>query len=199
MSLDIFKTRYSCRNFKDEKISKESLNQILEVARLSPSSLGLEPWKFIVVQDINKLKELSVIANGQAHVAKASAVIIIVSRLDFAKYFEKRLRQRKMSEEDINTRLKLYKPFLENMNAFEKINYAREQAHIALASILYAANALNIATCTIGGFDKAKLDSYLKLNVNEMQSSLMIALGISNDEKIPAKMRFDFDEVVEFI
>ncbi len=48
-----------------------------------------------------------------------------------------------------------------------KISYAREQAHIALASILYSANALNIASCTIGGFDKEKLDSYLSLDIQK--------------------------------
>lgn len=46
MSLELFKTRYSCRNFKKETIEDEILKEILEVARLSPSSLGLEPWKF---------------------------------------------------------------------------------------------------------------------------------------------------------
>ncbi len=54
--LEIFSTRYSCRNFKNEKLKKEDLNSILEIARLSPSSLGLEPWKFIVVQDEKKKK-----------------------------------------------------------------------------------------------------------------------------------------------
>lgn len=57
--LEIFSTRYSCRNFKNEKLKKEDLNSILEIARLSPSSLGLEPWKFIVVQDEKRKEELS--------------------------------------------------------------------------------------------------------------------------------------------
>ena len=48
--LEIFSTRYSCRNFKNEKLKEEDLNSILEIARLSPSSLGLEPWKFLVTQ-----------------------------------------------------------------------------------------------------------------------------------------------------
>lgn len=54
MSLELFKTRYSCRNFKKETIEDEILKEILEVARLSPSSLGLEPWKFLVIKDAKK-------------------------------------------------------------------------------------------------------------------------------------------------
>ena len=111
MSLEIFKTRYSCRNFKKEALKEEHLKEILEVARLSPSSLGLEPWKFLVVRDAKKKEELSFIANHQSHIKDAAAVIIILSRLDFAEYFEEKLRQRKMREEELQKRLSLYKPF----------------------------------------------------------------------------------------
>ncbi|EAI5091881.1 NAD(P)H-dependent oxidoreductase, partial [Campylobacter jejuni] len=53
--------------------------------------------------------------------------------------------------------------------------------------------------CTIGGFDKEKLDSYLSLNIQKERSSLVVALGYCNDEKNPQKNRFSFDEVVKFI
>lgn len=200
MSLELFKTRYSCRNFKKETIEDEILKEILEVARLSPSSLGLEPWKFLVIKDAKKKREeLSLIANHQSHVKNAAAIVIIVSRLDFAEYFEEKLKKRKMSEEEIQKRIMLYKPFLQSMDERAKIAYSREQAHIALAGILYAANTLNIATCTIGGFDSVKLNAYLNLDTKKELSTLMIALGYSDDEEIPAKSRFDFDEVVRFL
>ncbi|EAI3993073.1 NAD(P)H-dependent oxidoreductase [Campylobacter jejuni] len=197
--LEIFSTRYSCRNFKNEKLKKEDLNSILEIARLSPSSLGLEPWKFIVMQDEKRKEELSKICNRQKHVKDCAALIIIISRLDFLDYFEEKLRKRDMSETEIQKRLDAYMPFLKSLNQEEKISYAREQAHIALASILYSANALNIASCTIGGFDKQKLNSYLSLDIQKERSSLVVALGYCNDEKNPQKNRFSFDEVVKFI
>lgn len=198
--LELFTTRYSCRNFKKGKILKEKkLKTLLELARLSPSSLGLEPWNFVVCKDKTKLKELSEIANHQEHVKNASAVIIIVSRLDFAEYFEEKLRKRKMSEDEIQKRIQTYKPFLTSMNEEQKLFYAREQAHIALGTILYGANALNIASCAIGGFDKDKLDNYLKLDTQKQRATLMIALGVSADKKPPQKQRFSFEEVVKFI
>lgn len=128
-----------------------------------------------------------------------AALIIIVSRLDFLDYFEDKLRKRDMSEAEIQKRLDAYTPFLKSLNQEQKISYAREQAHIALASILYSANALNIASCTIGGFDKEKLNSYLSLDIQKERSSLVVALGYCNDEKNPQKNRFSFDEVVKFI
>ncbi|MBZ7948313.1 MULTISPECIES: NAD(P)H-dependent oxidoreductase [Campylobacter] len=197
--LDLFKFRYSCRNFKNEKLNPQDLRNILEIARLSPSSLGLEPWKFVVVQDEKKKEELSEICNHQPHVKNCSALIIILSRLDFLDYFEEKLRKRDMSEKEIQKRLDTYMPFLNSLNHEQKIAYAREQAHIALASILYSANALNIATCPIGGFDKIKLESYLNLNTQKEIATLIVALGYSNDKSLPQKNRFDFDKVVQFL
>jgi len=196
--LEFLASRYSCRNYKEQKLKDSDLKELLDFARLSPSSLGLEPWKFLVIKDENKLKQIKTIANNQDHIEKCSHLIIIVSRLDFVEYFEEKLRKRKMSEEEIQKRL-AYKSLLENMSFEEKLAYSREQAHIALTSLLYGAQVLNIATCTIGGFNKAKLDEYLKLDTNKQRSTIMLTLGLSADEKSGEKTRFDFDEVVEFL
>ncbi|EAL4016379.1 hypothetical protein BVH58_03695 [Campylobacter upsaliensis] len=48
-------------------------------------------------------------------------------------------------------------------------------------------------------FDSAKLNAYLNLDTKKELSTLMIALGYSDDEEIPAKSRFEFDEVVRFL
>ncbi|ECL9355087.1 NAD(P)H-dependent oxidoreductase [Campylobacter jejuni] len=195
---ELISKRRACKLFNDKKINEKDLHFILESGVLAPSSHGFEPWKFIVVQD-EKRKELSKICNQQKHVKDCAALIIIISRLDFLDYFEEKLRKRDMSETEIQKRLDAYMPFLKSLNQEEKISYAREQAHIALASILYSANALNIASCTIGGFDKQKLNSYLSLDIQKERSSLVVALGYCNDEKNPQKNRFSFDEVVKFI
>ncbi|HBC5371332.1 TPA: NAD(P)H-dependent oxidoreductase [Campylobacter jejuni] len=196
---ELISKRRACKLFNDKKINEKDLHFILESGVLAPSSHGFEPWKFIVVQDEKRKEELSKICNQQKHVKDCAALIIIISRLDFLDYFEEKLRKRDMSETEIQKRLDAYMPFLKSLNQEEKISYAREQAHIALASILYSANALNIASCTIGGFDKEKLDSYLSLDIQKERSSLVVALGYCNDEKNPQKNRFSFDEVVKFI
>lgn len=199
MSLDIFEKRFSCREFKDEPLKDSDLRAILEAARLSPSSLGLEPWKFFLVTDSAKRAEIAAIAHHQKHVKSAAALIIIVSRLDFASYFEDKLRARGMSEADLKMRLDTYTPFLQGMNAEQKLAYAREQAYIALASILYAAQMLDIGSCAIGGFDKNALDKYLNLDTSKLQSTLIVALGKKASTQIPPKQRFSYDEVVQVL
>lgn len=43
--------RFACKLFNGQKIPKEDLEFILEAGRLSPSSFGIEQWKFVVVQN----------------------------------------------------------------------------------------------------------------------------------------------------
>src|SRR5699024_76390 len=65
----------------NKKISDEDFNYILEVGRLSPSSLGSEPWKFIVIDDVNLREELIDVAPGAvAKLKTASHVLNIASR-----------------------------------------------------------------------------------------------------------------------
>src|SRR5699024_12551143 len=64
-----------------KKISDEDFNDIIEVGRLCPSSLGSEPWKFIVIDDVNLREELIDVAPGAvAKLKTASHFLIIDSR-----------------------------------------------------------------------------------------------------------------------
>lgn len=67
--------RKSIRVYKDEPIPENKLKKVLEAARLAPSAANQQQWKFVVVRDAEKRKQLSIAAQGQTHVAKAPAVI----------------------------------------------------------------------------------------------------------------------------
>lgn len=57
--LDIAKLRCSIRNYKYNKVEKEKLNKILEVANAAPTAANLQPVRLIVVQEKEGLKRLS--------------------------------------------------------------------------------------------------------------------------------------------
>jgi nitroreductase len=67
--------RKSIRSYKDEPIPENKLQKVLEAARLAPSGGNRQQRKFVVVRDLEKRKQLSKAANGQAHVAGAPVVI----------------------------------------------------------------------------------------------------------------------------
>ncbi len=191
--------RYSCRSFKDCPILEESLKYILEAGRLSPSSLGLEPWRFYVIQDKIKKLEISKIANNQPHVANCGAIIIITARLDFGEYFVSKLTSRNLSKEEIDNRIALYQPFIDGMNQQEKLHYAREQVFLALGNLANAASALGLGSCIIGGFDSDKLNQYLNLNTQKEQSAIMLVIGEKTKNEIPQKSRNPQQEIIKFL
>jgi len=78
--MDVFKAiknRYSCRSYKAESIPEEKLNKILEAARLAPSAHNEQEWKFVVVRDVKKRKEVAEAA-GQSFIEEAPVIITAV-------------------------------------------------------------------------------------------------------------------------
>lgn len=69
------KNRYSCRSYQVKPVPEEKLKKVLEAARLAPSAHNEQEWKFIVVKNSKKKRELS----GQSFVAEAPVVIVAVA------------------------------------------------------------------------------------------------------------------------
>lgn len=73
------KTRWAVRSYKSDPVPEESLERILEAARLAPSARNKQDWKFIVVRDLEKRKQLSKAARNQESIIEAPIVIVGVA------------------------------------------------------------------------------------------------------------------------
>lgn len=73
--LDIAKTRYSVRSYKDKRVEKEKLNKILEAAHVAPTAANLQPVRLLVVQEKEGLDKIGKAAN----IYNASLAIIVCS------------------------------------------------------------------------------------------------------------------------
>lgn len=76
---EAIKQRRSVREYKLEPVPEEKLNRVLEAARLAPSAHNAQPWKFVVVKDEGKRRELAEAAAGQSFVGEAPIVIVAVA------------------------------------------------------------------------------------------------------------------------
>ncbi len=76
MLLDVILKRYSSRNYQDKEVPEELLREVLEAGRLAPSADNYQPWKFLVIRDKNKIKELADKARMQRFVGSAPVVIV---------------------------------------------------------------------------------------------------------------------------
>jgi nitroreductase len=75
---DALRARRNVRVYRDEAISEEHLERILEAARRTPSSMNQQGWDFVVVTDGDHLRELARSWRYAAHVGTAAATIVLV-------------------------------------------------------------------------------------------------------------------------
>jgi len=73
--LELVKARYSVRSYQDKPVPEEILARILETVRLAPSGANRQPWRFVVVQDLETRKRLATACNGQQFVGQAPVVV----------------------------------------------------------------------------------------------------------------------------
>ena len=194
---NIMQNRYSCRNFKDEKIKDGVINEILDLARLTPSSLALEPWKFVVISKDDDIKKMGEICLNQPQVSNCSHIVVITARTDLQskdEYLKHIIYSKNKGEDKAIKFLKMVSSKTDLMTENELFNYASLQCYMALANLVNIAYSKRVKSCIIGGFDKEKLTKFLNLP-NELKPCIVVALGLS-DEKSTPKIRQSLDEVV---
>jgi nitroreductase len=74
--------RYAARKFTSERIDEDKVNELLAATRLSASSYGLQPWRMVVVDDIEMRKRLYDYAMGQDKVVNCSHLVVLAAQTD---------------------------------------------------------------------------------------------------------------------
>lgn len=72
----VIRTRRSIRNYSSKEVSEETMEKILDAARIAPSGNNSQPWKFIVVRDREKKEKVAQACYNQTFVAAAPVVIV---------------------------------------------------------------------------------------------------------------------------
>ncbi|MEJ8305915.1 NAD(P)H-dependent oxidoreductase [Saccharibacillus sacchari] len=212
--LQAFNDRHATKSFDpSKKISDDDFNFILETARLSPSSLGYEPWKFLIVQNKElreKIKAVSFGAQGQLPTASHFVIILAKSnaRTD-SDYVQQLMTDTKKVPSDTLLRMtQAYRNFQENdLRLFENdralFDWASKQTYIALGNMLTAAAQIGIDSCPIEGFNYEKVNEILDneglLEDGSYQASVMAAFGYRVDEPSRIKNRREYDSVIQWI
>ena len=170
-ALDIFRRRVSTRYYDPaRKISAEDFAAILDFGRLSPSSVGSEPWKFLVIQNQGLREKIKPVAWGmQATIAEASHLVILLAK-KHARYdspfFSELMNRRGFTPEQRAAALERYRSFQIHDIAIAGderalFDWASKQSYIALANMLTGAAMLGIDSCPIEGMDYAAVEHIL--------------------------------------
>jgi nitroreductase len=203
--LKAFEFRHACKIFdENKKISKEDLEFILESARLSPSSFGMEHWKFLVIKNQALKEKLKPLCWGQAQITTCSDLIVILAKNEDlkpnTKYVKSMFKRRELSKEQEEKYLSVYENFMENKRDKKELySWARAQCYIAAGNMMSVAAMIGIDSCAIEGIESKKaVEEALEIDTTKFDLALILAFGYRLNNQ-PKKNRLSFNEVVEII
>ena len=202
--LKAYQFRHACKEFDtNKKISDEDFHFILETGRLSPSSVGFEPWKFVVIQDAALREKLKPVSGGaQGQLPTASHFVVILARRkeglrhDSVHVIKMMKDIHHMPEEVVQDFSGFYKSFVETEledNDRLIFEWASKQTYIALGNMMTAAAQIGIDSCPIEGFDKKQVTTILQnegiINGNDFGVACMVAFGYRQEDPKRPKTR----------
>jgi nitroreductase len=213
--LNSFYFRHATKEFDaTKKISEEDIKFILEIGRLSPSSFGMEPWKFVVVQNPDLRNKIKNTAWGAySKLPEASHFVLILARTKLDTKFDSDYLQnqflhiKQLPEEFLAKYLQRIEEFQkEDFNLLEGerplLDWASKQTYIALGNMMTAAAQIGIDSCPIEGFHMEKMNQLLAdegiLGDGHFSLSVMVAFGYRVNEPKP-KTRRAYSDVVQWI
>lgn len=205
--LEKLNNRYATKKFdSSKKISKADFSTLLEVLRLSPSSFGLQPWKFIVVENPKIRAKLKEVSWNQSQIVDASHMVVICHRKGINKNYVEEVIQSiaKTRGLDVSV-LEEYKNMILGFISNPNINlddWTKRQSYIALGMLLSAAANLDIDSCPMEGFDIPAYNQILGLEEKSYLASVVCTLGYRATDDHHAglkKVRYSQEHVIETI
>ncbi len=212
--IEAFHFRHACKVFNAEKkISDNDFMTILETGRLSPSSFGFEPWKFLVVQNSELREKLKPVTWGaQGTLPTASHFVVILARKQKSMRYDSdyithmMYDVHKIPEEQAEQRRNFYQVFQEkDFKLFESeramFDWAGKQTYIALGNMMTAAAMLGIDSCPIEGFKADEVEKLMAeefgVNTEEFGVAVMVAFGYRVNEQ-PEKTRQSMEDISQW-
>lgn len=174
--MDLVKTRFSVRAYRNERVEKEKIERCLEAARLAPSGCNAQPWHFIVAEEPELVKSLAektllTFTKLNRFVAQAPVIVAVVG-------------ERPNITSQIGSVLK--------DKQFYLIDLGIAAEHFCLQAV-----EEGLGTCLLGWFNEKAVGKHL--NVPKGKRVLfLISLGYPEKNEVPEKRRKDFDSIVSW-
>ncbi len=174
--LELVELRRSTRRYQNKPVEREKILQCIEAARLAPSAENVQPWRFIVLDDLNIIKDFSEYAFSGIYApmrfaAKAPVIIVILGKLD-------------MLANRIGKQI-------------QGVHFYLLDIGIAGEHLVLQAQELELGTCWIGWFNIRGVRKFLKIPRSYKIVSL-ISMGYPESYQPKPKKRYQLEEIAWF-
>lgn len=201
--------RYATKKFDPEQKISETVWKTLEQSLvLSPSSFGLQPWKFLVIRNLETRQKLLEYSWGQKPVVEASHLVVLAIKKDLDngdvdRHIQRMADVQQVAPENLEGFANMVKGYLQNPPSPLDIDkWAAKQTYIALGFFITCAAMLGIDTLPMEGFIPQKYNEILGLNEQGYSAVVICAAGYrADDDKYAAspKVRFPTNEIVQYV
>ncbi len=205
--LDQLNWRYATKRFDpSRRIPDETWNALEDSLVLTPSSFGLQPWRFVVVTDPAVKERLVPASWGQTQPAECSHYVVFAAKTDISEaYIDHYLRRmadvRNVEVDSLSQFSGMLKGYLLPPPAgFDVRRWTALQTYIALGNFMTCAAMLGVDTCPMEGIEPAKYDELVGLTGSGFATVVACAAGYRGEgdrHATLAKVRFDKSEVIQ--
>lgn len=204
--LEALKWRYATKVFDaTKKIPADIWADLEESLVLTPSSFGLQPWKFFVITDSVLREKLIPFAWNQRQVADASHLVVMTVRSSYVEADVdanmQRIAEVRGGTPDALLGFKaMIMKTVSGLSQQDIVQWAKCQSYIALGQFMTSAAMLGIDTCPMEGFESDKFDEILGLTARGLTAAVLCPAGYrSTDDRYASlpKVRFATADVIE--
>lgn len=179
--------RYAVKVFDNQKtIPQDKLSNILKAGQLSPSSLGLQPYRVIVVESAEMKTKLIPAFKNPSQITTCSHLLVLTTKAKIEadylnSYFNHISEVRNIPQEQLKLFRENIDGHLQSLSDENLLNWNEKQTYILLGDLIFAAALEKVDTCPIEGFYKDKMESILALDPSVERATVTLALGYRSE------------------
>lgn len=207
-ALAALRWRYATKQFDStRRIPAETWDALEESLVLTPSSFGLQPWKFLVVENPGLRAKLVSESWNQPQVTDASHFVVLTARTDLTTadidaWISRMAGVQQTSLEAVAPLRGMIAGFAERMSVEERHAWNVRQVYIALGQLMAAAAVLGVDSCPMEGISASAYDRILGLEGSGYATVVACALGYraeSDKYAVTPKARFERAKVIQHL
>lgn len=179
--------RYATKRMTGRKVPQEKVDRILEAIRLSASSMGLQPYTVLIIENEELRKKIQPIAYNQPQITEASHLLVFAAWQEVTtekvdEYISQLSKERGIPEFSLDSYKKMILDTASTMDEKSLYNWNAHQAYIALGSGLIAAALEEVDSTPMEGFQPDELDKLLNLREKGLKSVALLTFGYRDAE-----------------
>ncbi|MEI6948894.1 NAD(P)H-dependent oxidoreductase [Paraflavisolibacter sp. H34] len=185
--IDALQWRYAAKRMNGQKVAPEKIQNILDAARLAPSSMGLQPYTILVIENEELRKKLQPAAYNQPQIAEASHLLVFAAWTDVTEaqveaYIQNIVATRGVSAESLEAFKGALLGIVHHRTREQKAEWAARQAYIAFGTAIAAAAVEQVDATPMEGFDPQAVDALLQLEEQGLRAVTLLPLGYRDAE-----------------